>query len=75
METFSAGLKKAYRSEVPPLVVPPSGGRPRYPIRPMPKSGMPSDANGPSDLVSLDRKFDRLEGDGVRFGRSSATVV
>jgi hypothetical protein len=75
METFSAGLTKAYRSEVPPLVVPPLGGRPPNPIRPMPRSGMTSDANGPNDLVSLDRKFDRLEGDGVRFGRSSATLV
>ena len=75
METFRAGLKKAYRSEVPPLVVPPSGGRPPYPIRPMLESGMTSDANGPNDLVSLDRKFDRLEGDDAWFGRSSATVV
>jgi hypothetical protein len=75
METFRAGLKKAYRSEVPPLVVPPSGGRPPYPLRRMPKSGMTSDPTGPNDLVSLDRKFDRLEGAGVRFGRSSATEV
>ncbi len=75
METLRAGLTKAHRSEVPPLVVPPLGGRPRYPIRPMPESGMTSDASGPNDLVSLDRKFDRLEGDGVRFGRSSATLV
>ncbi len=36
---------------------------------------MTSDPTGPNGLEPLGREFDRLEGDGVRFGRSSATVV